>query len=100
MAHYALRKDQGDVMPLYAVYIERTIVVEADCEEDALLAGLEHECDEASNEPDHVYVTDVKRKEDVPEPWWKSYPYCGDGEHTVLDLLTSANGSAVTSEKP
>lgn len=76
-------------MPLYAVMIERTIVVEADCEEDALIAGMEHESDEAGNEPDHVSVMDVKRKEDVPQPWWTSYPYCGDGEHTVLELLAA-----------
>lgn len=76
-------------MTLYAVYIERTIVVEDDCEEDALIAGLENESQEAANQPDHVSVMNVTRKEDIPEPWWNSYPYCGDGEHTVLDLLTA-----------
>ena len=50
--------------------------------------GLEHEGDEAGNEPDHVQVMDVTKKEDVPEPWWNSLPYGGDGESTVLDLLT------------
>ena len=76
-------------MPLYAVIIERTIVVEADSEEDALLAGMEHESEEAENEADHVQVIDVTKKEDIPQGWWNSYPYDGDGEHTVLELLTS-----------
>jgi hypothetical protein len=81
-------------MSLYAVTIERVIVLEADSEEEALAMATVYECQEAENDAESVDVHRVTKMEDVPGAWLGCYPYGGDGERTVLEYITGEGKTA------
>lgn len=74
-------------MKLWAVTIERTIMVMANDETQAEQLAHENEREETMNDPDFVSATEVLSPARIPEAWQSSLPYGGDGRTNCLDLL-------------
>jgi hypothetical protein len=86
-------------MKLWAVTIERTIMVVADDETQAEQLANENEREESMNDPDFVSVRQVLSPARIPEAWQGSLPYGGDGRTNCLDLLLQQL-SAEAEQKP
>lgn len=75
-------------MKLWAVTIERTIMVLAEDETKAEQAAIESEREESANEADFISARECKYVGDVPKLWRDCIPYGGpDGPLRDLNCL-------------
>lgn len=82
---------------LYAVTIERVIMVMAESEDDAESLAERHERDEIVNEPELVVTSLVDDIHDIPAPWLDSLPYGGDDDRKCEEIFKS---QATSSTEP
>lgn len=80
-------------MGLYVVKIERSIVVVADNDTEALVIAESHEREECMNDPDLIYVEPAS-KGNVHSDWLGGIPYGGDGQTSVKELLKRVDRTA------
>lgn len=71
-------------MKLYAVKIERVIMVVAGSKEDAERVAIRNEREEMFNEPEEVNAIECKTLGNVPVEWRKCYPY-GDVQNITCE---------------
>lgn len=74
---------------LYAVTIERTIMVMAESEDDAESLAERHERNELGNDPDLISTRLATDKRDIPPAWLDCFPYGGDGDQNCEQLFKS-----------
>lgn len=76
---------------LYAVTIERTIMVMAESEDAAGSLAEKHERNEMGNDPDLVVTQLVTQIHDIPAPWLDCIPYGGDGDQKCEEIFKSSD---------
>lgn len=75
-------------MPLYKLYIERTLFVIADSAPDAEANAREWECaDSREVAPDLARATRVKTVGEIPREWRTSCPWGGDRKRTCEEYM-------------
>jgi hypothetical protein len=74
---------------LYAVTIERTIMVVAENETAAEQLASEHEREETFSVADYVHALPVSTLSRVPKAWRECLPYGGDGKTNCQDFISA-----------
>lgn len=77
-------------MKLWAVTIERTIMVLADSDTEAEQLAQEKEREECLNDPDFLTAIEANDLMRVPPPWRDCIPYGGTDDLNCQQILESA----------
>lgn len=78
---------------LWKVEIERTIMVEADTQDEAEEIGMRYESQETMNDPEGVTTSAVTQCHQIPGPWHGSIPYGGRTDRTCAQILSPPDNS-------